>query len=95
MKIYFVLPNILILVSILIYFIFDYFDGRQVKDERYEFIRLKSFEFVQKTTLFALLALAITYLFIPFISGKLVIMILILASLYGEIGAKLYLRRKY
>lgn len=88
-------PNIIIFLSVIVYFIYDHFDNKQIKDEREEFIRLKTFEFVQKANTLSLLLLSAVYLFIPFINGMIVIFVLILSSLYTEIAAKIYYRRKY
>lgn len=95
MQFYFTWPNIIIFLSVIVYFIYDHFDSKQIKDEREEFIRLKTFEFVQKTTTISLLILSAAYLFTPSIDGLFVIFILILSALYSEIAAKIFYRRKY
>ncbi len=95
MTFYFNWPNIVIFLSVIIYFIYDHFEGKQVKDEREEFIKLKTFEFVQKANTFTLLLLSAAYFFTPYINGLLVIFILILSSLYTEIAAKFYYRKKF
>ncbi|MBF0206624.1 MAG: hypothetical protein HQK53_07020 [Oligoflexia bacterium] len=95
MKLYLTIPNSIILISIIVYFIYDYFEGKQIKDEREEWIKLKTFEFVQKANTFTLLLLSIAYFFIPYINGIIIIMILIISSLYTEIAAKLFYKRKY
>ena len=95
MSFHFSLPNVVILVSVIIYFIFDHFDKVEVNDEREELIRLKTFQVVQKVNTGTLLVLALSYFFFSYIPGLLIIFILILSSLYTEIGAKLYFRKKY
>ncbi|MBL6988594.1 MAG: hypothetical protein ISR65_02405 [Bacteriovoracaceae bacterium] len=95
MRFYLTTPNVIILLSIVVYFIYDYFDGKQIKDEREELIKLKTFEFVQKANTFALLLLSIAYFFTVYIDGMLIIVVLIVSSLYTEIFAKLYYRKKY
>ncbi|MBF0209124.1 MAG: hypothetical protein HQK53_19875 [Oligoflexia bacterium] len=95
MNFYLTIPNSIILISIIVYFIYEYFEGKQIKDEREEWIKLKTFEFVQKANTCTLLLLSIAYFFIPYINGMVIIMILIISSLYTEIAAKLYYKKKY
>lgn len=93
MDFYFSWQNLFVLLSIVIYFIYDYFDGKQVKDEREELIKLKTFALVQKVNMTALFLLSLVYFFVPFISGVIIIVVLILSSLYSEILAKIYYRK--
>jgi len=86
--------NGFLLASMVIYFVFDFIDKRNIKDEREELIRLKSFEVVQKITILSLLVLSFACLFFPLLDGRLVILIIIMANLYSEIIAKIYLRNK-
>ena len=95
MTIYFTWPNIVIFLSVIVYFIFDHFEEKRVRDEREELIRLKTYEFVQKVNTFAFLLLSVAYFFIPDIEGILIIIILILSSLYTEIAAKIYYRQRF
>lgn len=85
----------LTLFSVVLYFIFDYLDGKVVKDEREELIRLKTYELMQKLTMWSLTFIAITFTIVPEMPAVLPVMVLIFASMYGEIGGKLYFRRKY
>ncbi len=94
MTLYFSWTNIIIFLSVIIYFLYDHFEGKHVKDEREEFIKLKTFEFVQRANTFSLLILSVAYFFTAYINGLLVIFILILSSLYTEIAAKFYYRKK-
>lgn len=87
--------NFILFLSIIVYFIYDHFESKQVKDEREEFIKLKTYEFVQKVNTVTLLGLSTAYFFTSFISGLLIIFLLILSSLYMEILAKIYYRKKY
>ncbi len=94
MDFYFSWQNVFIFLSVVIYFIYDYFDGKQIKDEREELIKLKTYSFVQKVNMAVLFLLSLAYFFIPFISGVIIIIALILSALYSEIIAKFYYRRK-
>jgi len=85
----------LALASLAIYFVFDYFDKKVIKDEREELIRLKTFELMQKLNLWSLTAIAGLFFIYPQMSAFFPFIILVLASLYGEIFGKLYYRRKY
>lgn len=85
----------ILLITVVIYFIFDYFDEQLLKDEREEFIRLKTFELVHKVTTFALCAIAIAYTFFPWLNALYPILILILAYFYTELAGKIYYRRKF
>ncbi len=64
-----------LLITVGIYFIFEHFDEKQIKDEREELIRLKTFELVHKMTVATLCLITGAYLFFPemtaaVISGK-------------------------
>jgi hypothetical protein len=85
----------LTLISVIIYFIFEFLDRKTVKDEREELIRLKTYELMQKLTMWSLTALALSFVFFPEMPAMLPVMILIFASMYGEIAGKLYFRWKY
>lgn len=84
-----------IFASVVIYFIYDYFDGKIIKDEREEFLKLKTFELVQKVTLFVVSVLSITYLLYPQMPAWLPMIAIVICSLYTEILGKAYLRRKH
>jgi hypothetical protein len=85
----------LALISVVIYFIFEHFDKKTLKDEREELIRLKTFELMQKLNLWALTAMACLFFWDPGMSAIFPLMALVLTSLYGEIFGKLYYRRKF
>ncbi len=87
------LLRILIFVSIGCYFIFDFFDGKKIKDEREELIRLKTLELVSKVTVWTLTLLALLYIFKPDIDAFYLLIALVLSSLYTEIFGKLYYRQ--
>lgn len=95
MTFYFNWPNIVIFLSVIIYFIYDHFEAKLIKDEREELIKFKTFELVQKVNTFTLLLLSLAYFFMPYINGLFIIFILILSSLYSEIAAKFYYRKKF
>lgn len=93
----FIPPNVslvITVVSISVYFIFSFFDGRRVNDEREELIRLKTFELVQKLTMWALTAFAIAISLQPQMPAFYAVMALVLANMYGEIAAKIFFRMK-
>jgi hypothetical protein len=83
----------LLLLSIVVYFVFDRFESRRVQDEREEFIHLKSLEFVQRATLLSVTLLALLYATLPGLSPLIPILTVVLASMYSEILAKIWLRR--
>lgn len=82
-------------VSVLLYFVFDYYESKRIKDEREEFIRLKTFELIQRLTIVSLTLIAISFIFYPAMPAIFPVMVIVLASLYGEIFGKIYFRRKY
>ena len=84
-----------IFASVLIYFIFDYIDQKKIKDEREEFLKLKTFEFVQKVSLFSMTILSVAYLLYPAMPAFVPLIVLVITTMYTEIFAKLYLRKKY
>ena len=57
----FELPRYLVLVSVLIYFAFDYFDAKRIRDEREELIRLKTYALLQKLTMLTITAVALLF----------------------------------
>jgi hypothetical protein len=84
-----------LLFTIIIYFIFEYFDERQIKDEREELIRLKTFELVHKVTTSTLCLLAILYFFVPWMPALYPLLAIVFSFLYTEIIGKLYFRKKF
>ena len=80
--------------SILVYFIFSFFEDRRVDDEREELIRLKTFELVQKLTMWAITAFAVVICFQPQFPAIYPLLVLVLANMYSEIAAKIYFRKK-
>jgi hypothetical protein len=79
----------------IIYFIYEFFDRRKIKDEREEFLKLKTFEWVQKISLFSMTVLSVVYLLYPQMPAFVPLIVLVITSMYAEIFAKLYLRKKY
>ena len=86
--------RILALLSVIIYFVFSYLDGRRVKDEREEMIQLKSLELAHKATLGVLATTSAIYLFAPWMDALFVIQAIVLSALYTEMFGKIYFRSK-
>ena len=84
-----------ILFSIVVYFIYDYLDVKKIKDEREEFLKLKTFEFVQKITLISITLLSVAYFFFPAMPAYVPIILIVVCSMYSEILVKAYFRRKF
>lgn len=84
-----------IIFSIVIYFIYDHLAERRIKDEREEFLKLKTFELVQKITLFSITILSIVYFFYPDMPAFVPIILIVVCSMYSEILGKAYFRRKF
>ena len=84
-----------IIFSILVYFIYDHLDEKRIKDEREEFLKLKTFELVQKITLFSITLLSIGYFIYPEMPAFVPIIVIVICSMYSEIIGKAYLRRKF
>ena len=91
----FELIRYLSLVSVVIYFCFDYFDSKRIKDEREEFIRLKTYELIHKVTITTLSLFSILVVLYPEIPASLAVLVFVFSFMYAEIIGKLYLRRKY
>jgi hypothetical protein len=85
----------LALISVLIYFAFEYLDKNRIKDEREELIRLKTFELMQKLNIWALTVLALWFFWDPEISAIIPLMALVLTNLYGEIMGKIFYGKKF
>lgn len=83
------------IISVAIYFIYEHFDSKAVKDEREELIRLKTFELMQKLTMATLTLIAIALIFYPQIAAIYPVMALVLSCMYGEIFGKIYFRKKF
>lgn len=84
-----------LLASIAIYFVFAFFDSQQVKDEREELIRLKTFELVHRATTSALMVISFVYFCLPSLNAIYPMFMMVLAFLYTEIFGKIYFRRKF
>lgn len=84
-----------IILSVLIYFVFDYIDQKKIRDEREEFLKLKTFELMQKVTLFSVSLLSVAYVLYPAMPAYVPIIIIVVCGMYTEIIGKTYLRRKY
>ena len=82
-------------LSVLIYFCFEYFDNKRIKDEREEFIKLKTFELSQKVSLAALTVMSALLMFYPTLPGYAAILVFVFSFMYAEIFGKLYFRKKY
>ncbi len=83
------------LISVVIYFCFDYFDGKRLKDEREEFIRLKTYELISKVSITSLTLFSLALIPYPEIPGSLAVLVFVFSFMYAEIFGKLYLRSKY
>lgn len=81
-------------LSIVAYIPFYIWDRRHIKDEREQFIELKTSNFQSHATIAALLGLSLAYHLDPSISAGLCLLILVIASLYSEIVGKIYFRWK-
>jgi hypothetical protein len=84
-----------IFASVLVYFVWEHFDQKKLKDEREEFIRLKTYELTHKVTLYTVLFLAFGYVLYPPMPVFVALVMIVLGSLYSEILGKFYFRRKY
>lgn len=84
-----------IIISVIVYFIFDYIDQKKIRDEREDFLKLKTFELVQKVTLFSVSLLSVAYVLYPAMPAYVPIIIIVVCGMYTEIIGKTYLRRKY
>lgn len=93
MNIIFTIPKCLILLSLIPYVIFHISQCKK-KDEREEFIALKSFKVVQRIMIVALFILASVNFFHQELNTQLILTVSILSGLYSEIVAKLYYSRK-
>ncbi|MGE0634121.1 MAG: hypothetical protein AB7O96_17025 [Pseudobdellovibrionaceae bacterium] len=84
----------IVIVTVAIYFIFDHFEGKQIQDERENLIRLKTFELMQKLTLWVLSACAVFLIFNPDVPAIYPVMALVASCMYGEIFGRIYYRKK-
>jgi hypothetical protein len=84
-----------IFASVVIYFIYDFLDRKKVKDEREEFLKLKTYELVQKVTLFTVSLLSVAYFLFPEMPAFVPIVLIVICSLYAEIFGKAYFRSKH
>jgi cbb3-type cytochrome oxidase subunit 3 len=91
----FYLLRLLLILTVIIYFVFDHFDQRRVKDEREEMIRLKTFELVHKCTTFTLCFLSVLYFLFPSMPVLYPLFAVTLSFLYAEIIGRFYFRRKF
>lgn len=90
----FLAVRLAVILSVVVYFVFDHFDGKRVRDEREELIRLKTFELLQKLNMWALTLISIWFVFEPQMPAIVPVIALVVTSLYGEIFGKIYYRRQ-
>lgn len=95
MSIDFSIIQFFIIASVAVYFVFDYFDQKKIKDEREEFIKLKTSEFVQRATLAAVTVIALAYTLAPQMPAFVPIIVIVICSMYSEIVGKIYYRQKF
>lgn len=91
----FSLLRLILLLTVVVYYIFEYFDEKQIVDEREKLIQLKTYELVHKVTTTALLFVAVAYLLIPTMNALFPVLVLVFAFLYTEIIGKIYYRKKF
>ncbi|MBL7687171.1 MAG: hypothetical protein JNJ49_03980 [Bdellovibrionaceae bacterium] len=84
-----------VLFTVVVYFAFSYFDTKSVKDEREELIRLKTFELMQKLTVWTLVIIAASLAIWPETPAIFPVMALVVSSMYTEVFGKIYYRKKY
>lgn len=84
----------IVILSVVIYLAFAFWDRKQLKDEREKLIELKTSELQSKMTLYALMALALLYWVHPDVPAWVCLLVINVANLYTEIIGKIYLRRK-
>ncbi len=89
------LARYIVIGTIIIYFIFNYFDEKAIKDEREELIRLKTFELMQKLTMAVLVVIAMLLIFLPSMAAIYPVLAVVASCMYGEIFGKIYYRRKF
>ena len=87
--------NILVALSILIYLGFNFWDRKQIKDERAQLIELKASELQSKVTLIALMGLAADYYVNPAMPAWICLLVINIANLYSEIAGKLFWRSRF
>lgn len=84
----------IVVLSIVIYLAFAFWDRKQVKDEREKLIELKTSELQSKITLYALVFLAALYWTNPEMPAWICLLVINFANLYTEVFGKIYLRHK-
>jgi len=80
-------------LTILFYFVFEYFDKKYINDEREEMIRLKTLEFSHKSGVGVLTLLTLIYWYNPYLDGIWFLLPAVLSLLYSEILGKIYFRK--
>ena len=84
--------NIVMALSIGIYFAFYLWDRRHIKDEREQLIELKASELQSRATLIALVGLALYYWLDPSLPVWACLLVINVANLYSEIFGKIFWR---
>ena len=79
-------------LSVVVYFIFDFFDSKRIVDEREELIKLKSSVFSHRLMMSCLSLMSVAFLIYPNMHAFYPIMGSIISSMYGEIIGKMYYR---
>ena len=81
-------------ISVALSFVYDHFEKKRVQDEREELIRLKTAAVGQKLQLAVILLCSAALSWEPTLSPIVPLMALIGSTVYGEILASNYFRRK-
>lgn len=91
----FQLIRLALIITVAIYFIYDKYDEKIVRDEREEYIRLKTYELVHRVTTSLMCIVALAYFFDPTMDALYPVLSIAFGFLYTEIIGKIYFRRKY
>ncbi|MCP4132535.1 MAG: hypothetical protein GY754_16295 [bacterium] len=86
--------RLIVLATIVVYFVFYLIDRKHVVDEREQLIELKAISFQQNISMWGLIAIVSVYVYNPALDAVYPIIVFALSSVYTYMLGKLYYRKR-
>lgn len=86
--------QITIIASTVIYLLVEFYNRKEIKDERFHLIELKTQALVSRCTSGALVLISLVYIFYPETNGLILLFFLSMTFLTTELTGKLYYKSK-
>ena len=86
--------QIVIIISTVVYLLIEFFNRKELQDERYHLIELKTQALVSRLTSGALVLISIVYIFYPETNGLYLLFLLSMTFLTAELLGKIFYKSK-